>query len=106
MGLAANGIIRQAADTERRGEAFTIDGGGKWLLLAEAVTTGNSHLEGATVDGAPWVNITSSAITAAGAQAVDLGDALEYRIAGNNANARGSFRLLPTVAGQGGPIAA
>ena len=31
---------------------------------------------------------------------------MQYRVSGNNGNVRGAFRLLPTVAGQGGPIAA
>ena len=52
------------------------------------------------------MNLTSSVITAAGAQALDLADGMEYRVSGNNGNARGSFRLLPTQHGQGGPIAA
>ena len=50
MGLAANDIIRQATDTGRHGEVFTIDGG-TWALLCEAHTAGSFHLEGARCGG-------------------------------------------------------
>ena len=55
---------------------------------------------------APWINVTATAITATGITSVELIEAMQYRVSGNNGNARGAFRLLPTVAGQGGPIAA
>ena len=106
MGLAANDIIRQATDTGRHGEVFTIDGG-TWALLCEAHTAGSFHLEGrAAADGAAWSNVTATAITATGMTSVELIEAMQYRVSGNNGNVRGAFRLLPTVAGQGGPIAA
>ena len=54
MGLAPDGIVREETDTERHGEAFTIDGGGRWMLLAEVVTTDQFHLQGrAKVDARP-----------------------------------------------------